>query len=206
MKILLIGPVASGKGTIGEKIGRDLHIPLISVGSVLRSVSDSHPQKEKIDEIMESGELVPQDIVAELLKEEVSKESAKNGFIFDGWGRRKEDLEYFDPGFDHVIYLKVSPETSFKRITARRTCENCEAVYNLISVPPKEPGICDICGGNLIKREDESDETTKRRLEIFEEETRDTIEMFRKQGRLIEIDGEGTPEEEYSLVKKALGY
>jgi adenylate kinase len=206
MKILLIGPVASGKGTIGAKISKELHIPLISVGELLRNLPENHPQKKKINEIMESGELVPQEIVASLLKEEVAKESAKDGFIFDGWGRRKEDLDYFDPGFDKIIYLKVSPETSFKRITARRTCENCEAVYNLISVPPKEPGICDICGGNLVKREDESDETTKRRLEIFEEETRDTIEMFKKQGKLIEIDGEGTPDEEYELVKKALGY
>jgi adenylate kinase len=206
MKILLIGPPASGKGTIGEKISSELRIPLISVGSVLRSVPEGHPQKKIIDSVMESGELVPQEIVAELLREEVAKESAKDGFIFDGWGRRKEDLEYFDPGFDKIIYLKVSPETSLKRITARRTCENCEAIYNLISVPPRIPGICDSCGGKLIKREDESDETTKRRLEIFEEETRETIEMFKSQGKLIEIDGEGTPDEEYDLVKKALGY
>jgi len=206
MKLLLIGPPASGKGTIGEKLSKEFHIPLISVGELLRSVPEDRPQRKKIDEVMESGELVPQDIVAELLKEEVSKESAKDGFIFDGWGRRKEDLEYFDPVFDHVIYLKVSPETSIKRITARRTCEKCEAVYNLISVPPKEPGICDLCGGNLIQREDESEETTRRRLEIFNEETKETIDYFRNQGKLLEIDGEGSPDEVYDLVKKALGY
>ncbi|MFZ2664474.1 MAG: nucleoside monophosphate kinase [Patescibacteria group bacterium] len=204
MHILLIGPPASGKGTVGEKISKDFSIPLISVGGVLRSMSENHPQKKRIDDIMESGELVPQDITAELLKEEVAKDSARNGFIFDGWGRRKEDLDYFDPGFDKVIYLKVSPETSIKRINARRTCDNCEAVFNLVSVPPKVPGVCDFCGGNLVQREDESEETTRRRLEIFDEETRETIDYFKNQGRLIEIDGEGTPNEVYELVKKAL--
>jgi len=206
MKILLIGPPASGKGTIGERISKDLHIPLISVGSVLRGIPDNHFQKKKISEIMEGGELVPQDIVASLLKEEVAKDTAANGFIFDGWGRRKEDLDYFDPNFDKVIYLKVSPETSFQRISARRTCENCEAVYNLTFIPPKISGVCDLCGGKLTKREDESEETTRRRLEIFEEETKETIEYFKNQGKLVEVDGEGTPDEEYTLVKNALGY
>lgn len=155
---------------------------------------------------MEKGELVPQEIVAQILMEETSKESTRNGFIFDGWGRKMEDLRYFDPDFDKVIYLKISPETSFKRISARRTCENCDAVYNLISVPPKKDGVCDYCGGNLVKRDDESEETTKRRLNIFDEETKETIEYFRKNGKLVEIDGEGTPEEVFNLAIKAIRF
>jgi adenylate kinase len=206
MKLLLIGPPASGKGTIGDKLSVEFHMPFFSVGELLRKLPEGHPQKEKIEEIMESGELVPQEIASVILREEVSKDSAKDGFICDGWGRIKEDLEYFDPVFDYVIYLKISPETSIKRISARRTCEKCEAIYNILSVPPKSSGVCDSCGGNLIQRDDETEEATRRRLEIFEEETRETIEMFRTQGKLLEIDGEGTPDEVYDLVKKALGY
>lgn len=206
MKILLIGPPGSGKGTVGEKLSKGLHIPLVSVGELLRDIPETNTIKKTVDEIMEKGELVPQEIVAQILMEETSKESTRNGFIFDGWGRKMEDLRYFDPDFDKVIYLKISPETSFKRISARRTCENCDAVYNLISVPPKKDGVCDYCGGNLVKRDDESEETTKRRLNIFDEETKETIEYFRKNGKLVEIDGEGTPEEVFNLAIKAIRF
>ena len=205
MKILLIGPPASGKGTVGEKLSQRLNIPLISAGELCRAIPESNPLKNKINEIMEKGELVPQGIVAQLLKEEVSKESANKGFIFDGWGRRKEDLKYFDPGFDRVVLLEISPETALKRIASRRTCEKCFAVFNIESMPPKEPGICDFCGGKVTKREDESEETTKRRLAIFYDETEETIDFYRKAGILLEINAEGSPDQVFDLVLKALG-
>lgn len=205
MKLLLIGPPASGKGTVGEKLSQRLNIPLISVGELLRAIPQSNPLKAKIDEIMERGDLVPQDIVSQLLKEEVSKESAKNGYIFDGWGRKKEDLDYFDPGFDKVVLLEISPQTALKRIAARRTCEKCGAVFNVESMPTKKEGVCDFCDGKVSKREDESEETTMRRLQIFFDETKETIDYFKKNGKLLEIDAEGTPEEVFNLVLKALG-
>lgn len=206
MKILLIGPPASGKGTVGEKLSERLNIPLISVGELLRALPEDNPLKEKIDEIMERGDLVPQSIVAQLLKEEVSKEASKNGFVFDGWGRKKEDLNYFDPGFDKVVLLEISPETSLRRIFSRRTCEKCGAVYNIDSVPPKKEGICDVCGGKVVKRDDESEEITKRRLGIFYNETKETIGLYKKNGKLLEIDAEGTPNQVFDLVLKALGF
>jgi len=206
MKLLLIGPPASGKGTIGERLSRQFSIPFISVGALFRELPEGHPLKKRMDEIMESGELLPQDIVAQVLREEVEKESSRSGFIFDGWGRKLEDLKYYDPGFEKVIHLIISPETSIKRIAARITCEKCEAVFNLISVPPKVSGICDFCGGKLIKREDETEEATRRRLEIFSAETKETIDYFREKGNLLEIDGEGSPDEVYAKVVKALGY
>lgn len=205
MKILLIGPPASGKGTVGEKLSEKFNIPLISAGELLRSIPADNPLKEKIDKIMERGDLVPQGVLAQLLKEEVSKEASKNGFVFDGWGRTREDLDYFDPGFDKVILLEISPETALKRIAARRTCEKCGAVFNVESVPPKKEGICDFCGGKVTKREDEAEETTKRRLEIFYSETKETIDFFKKNGKLLEIDAEGTPEQVFDLVINALG-
>jgi adenylate kinase len=205
MKILLIGPPASGKGTVGEKLSQKLHIPLISVGELLRAIPESNPLKDKIDETMERGDLVPQGIVAQILKEEISKESAKKGFIFDGWGRKKEDLDYFDPEFDKVVLLEISPETALRRIASRKTCEKCGAVFNTEFVPPKVDGTCDFCGGHVTKREDESEEVTQRRLAIFYDETQETIEFYKKSGKLLEIDAEGTPEQVFDLVVKALG-
>lgn len=204
MKILLIGPPASGKGTVGEKLSGRLDIPLISVGELLRAIPKDNPLKGKIDEIMERGDLVPQSIIAQLLKEEISKEPSSGGFIFDGWGRRKEDLDYFDPGFDKVILLEISPETALRRIASRRTCEKCGAVFNIEYIPPKKEGVCDFCGGKVTKREDEGEETTKKRLGVFYNETKDTIDFYKKNGKLLEINAEGTPNQVFDLVLKAL--
>lgn len=204
MKLLLIGPQGSGKGTVGSKLSDFYKIPIISTGQILRDLSEAHPRKKEIDEILERGELVPQDLVAELLREETSKEESKNGFILDGWGRATIDLKYYDPGFDKVVYLKIPEEESIKRLVSRRTCESCGAIFNTISVPSKVDGICDFCGGNLVQREDDTEEAIRKRLGIFYSETQETIDLFKKQGLLVEVDGTGTPEEVFELAKKAL--
>lgn len=204
MKILLIGPQGCGKGTVGSMLSDYLSIPLISAGHILREVSEKHPRKKEIQDYMARGELVPQDLVADLLREETSKDSSKNGFIFDGWGRTLMDLNFYDPDFDKVILINISPETSVKRISSRRTCDYCGAVFNIVSVPPKIQGICDECGGRLIQREDDTEEAVRRRLEIFNTETSEVIEHFRNEGKLIEIDGEGSPEEVFNLALEAL--
>ncbi len=204
MKILLVGPQGSGKGTVGGMLSRHLSIPLISAGHILRELPLEHPRKKEIDDYMEKGDLVPQDLVASLLREETSKESCQKGFIFDGWGRTMMDLKHYDPDFDKVVLIKISPETSVNRLSSRRTCSDCGAIFNVISVPPKVEGICDICGGALYQREDDNEEAVKRRLDIFNTETMEVINYFRETGKLVEIDGEGSPEEVFRLVLEAL--
>jgi adenylate kinase len=204
MKILLVGPQGCGKGTIGNKLSNHLGIPLISAGQILRDLPEQHPRKKEIEYYMEKGELAPQDLVAELLKEETSSDRCNDGFIFDGWGRSLTNLKYYDPGFDKVFYIKISPETSIKRLSFRRTCENCGSIFNIISVPPKVEGICDICGGKLIQRDDDTEDAVRRRLEIFNTETMKVINHFKELGVLVEVDGEGTPEEVFQLVLEAL--
>jgi len=204
MKILLVGPQGCGKGTIGKMMSEYYNIPLISAGHILRNLPENHPDKDTVGKHMARGELVPQDLVARLLREETSKDICKDGFIFDGWARAMIDLEYYDPDFDKVIYIKISPETSIKRLSFRRTCSSCGAIFNIISVPPKVENVCDICGGTLVQRDDDTEEAVNRRLEIFNTETMEVIDYLKKQGKIIEIDGEGTPEEVFQLVLEAL--
>ena len=204
MKLLLLGPQGSGKGTVGKLISERFGIPIISVGQTLRDMPVTHPRKKEITELLERGELAPQDLAAELLKEETSKDRCKNGFIFDGWGRVLIDLYYFDPDFDKAIYLSIPREISIGRIVSRRTCSKCGAIFNILTVPPKVEGICDICGGELLVRDDDTEEALNRRLEIFYTETMKVIDKFRNEGKLIEVDGSGTPEEVFQLVLKAL--
>ena len=102
MKLLLIGPQGCGKGTIGKKLSQHLNIPLVSVGQILRDLPDDYPGKDEIENYVDKGELAPQNLVSEILKSEISKDIYGNGFIFDGWGRTLEDLDYFNPGFDKV--------------------------------------------------------------------------------------------------------
>ena len=203
-KILLIGPQGSGKGTVGKKLSEYLHIPIISVGEMLRNLPEDHPRKKEVDDQLESGVLVSENVVVELLKEETSKESFKNGFIFDGWGRSMDNLRAYNPGFSKVIYLSIPEDESVRRLVSRRTCEKCGAVFNVISVPPIVPGVCDFCGGKLVQRDDDTEGAIKKRLEIFKSETQEAIKYFKEKGLLVEIDATGTPDEVFELVKKAL--
>ena len=204
MKILLMGPAGSGKGTQGEMLRKHLGLPLVSVGQTLRNLSPEHSWYNEINEAISNGRLAPQDKVAEILKEKTTSPGFEKGFIMDGWGRTTVDLEYFNPGYDKVFFINIPREISLMRLSTRRTCESCGAVYNIVSKPSKIEGICDKCGGTLVQREDDKEEAILRRLEIFHNETSTQIQKFRSEGILIEIDGAGTPEKVFEEVKKHL--
>jgi len=204
MKIILFGPPGSGKGTVGKVVSQYFGIPILSVGQMLRDMPEDHPRKKEVGDMLAKGELVTQDLVAQLLREETSKDGYEKGFIFDGWGRAMIDLEYFDPGFDYALFIDIPRELSIQRIVSRRTCSKCGAVFNVITVKPKIDGICDVCGGELIIRDDDTEEAVNRRLDIFYTDTMEVIEHFRKQGKLISVDGSGTPEEVFNLIIEAL--
>lgn len=204
MKILLMGPVGSGKGTQGEMLSDYLGIPLVSVGQALRNVPSTSPLYEGINQPLKEGSLVPQHLAAEVIKELISHPGHENGYILDGWGRTPEDLVLFDPGFDYILNINISEDSSVKRLSTRRTCSNCGKVFNIETMPPKVEDVCDECGGRLIQREDDTEEAIKKRLEIYKTDTRQTLDLFKDQGKLIQIDGEASPVEVFDRVKKAL--
>lgn len=204
MKVLLMGPPASGKGTIGELISEELNIPIFSIGQILRDVSEDSPYYEKIHKQMDEGGLVHPPLVAELLKEEVSKEAYEGGYILDGWMRNIEQKDYFDPKPDFVIFFDISDETAIKRISGRRFCPEDDFSCNIYTLPPENKDHCDKCGGKLTQRDDDRKEVVQNRLELYKEETIPVIEHYKEKGNLVEVDGEPSPKEVLAEVFEKL--
>ncbi len=204
MKILMMGPQGSGKGTIGILLGASLNIPLISVGDLLRELPQTHPRYNEVKKAMDAGQLVSTELLAGLIINRVGLDDCREGYILDGWCRQEEDIDFFNPGFDKVIYLKISTQTTIERLSTRRICSVCGAVYNIVSKLPKIAGICDICGGALVHRDDDKEEAIKKRLEIFTTQTLPVINHFKELGVLVDIDAEGSPKSILEAVLLAI--
>lgn len=194
MRILLIGPPACGKGTISELLSKELGLPIIKTGTILRAISPASIWYEAIQDDVSSGRLAQNDIVGHILSEESSRQIYERGYILDGWLRQLSDVDYFNPGFDVVLFLNISEYTSKQRTLSRRVCTKCGYSYNLISFPPAVEGICDFDGGNLVTREDDREEVFTQRWNDFQSFTLPVIEYFRKMGNLLEIDSSPLPE------------
>lgn len=205
MKILLIGPPASGKGTIGSLLSERLKIPIISVGKLLRNIDPRSPYYVGIKESMDRGDLAPNNIVGKILEKRVQDKDCFRGYILDGWARRLSDLDYFNPGFDLVLLLKISKEVSMRRIAGRRECKVDGSIFNIYTNPPKKTGVCDLCGAALVQRDDDKEEVVLKRLETYKEKTFPSLEFFRKMGILTEVNGDKSPEEVFADTVSALG-
>ena len=201
MKILVMGPQASGKGTQAELLSKTFDLPAISVGGLLRELPEQHPLYANVQADLNSGHLVNTNIAVEVIKERISQPDCKNGYIMDGWARRMSDIEAFNPEPDWVLHIVIPRDESIKRITGRRICSTDGKVYNIHTLPKEE---LEKCKGDLIQRDDDTEAAVNKRLEIYQTETIPVVENFRKTGVLIEIDGMGTPDEVFSRVLSAL--
>lgn len=213
MRIVFLGPPGSGKGTQARRLAEDYNIPQISTGDLLRAAVSGNTQLgEMAKGYMERGELVPDSLVLEMIKERLFAPDAQKGFILDGFPRNLAQaqalaalLNDLQKPLDGVVLFEVGRNELVKRIAGRRTCAQCGATYNIYFAPPKKEGTCDVCGGTeLIHRSDDHEETVNHRLEVYDQQTKPLIEFYDHQGLLRAIEGLGSLDEVYARIKKAL--
>ncbi len=189
-KIIFLGKPGSGKGTYSTKAAEELKVPHISTGDIFRkNIEEGTELGKKIKEIVDKGELVPDNIVNQIVKNRLQEEDCKKGFILDGYPRTIEQAKELDKyeEIDKVLYIDVPDEVVIRRITTRRVCKKCGAVYNILTLPPKKEGICDKCGGELYQREDDTEEAVKKRLEEYKELTEPLINYYKEKGILMTV-------------------
>ena len=196
--IMFIAPPAAGKGTQAELITSKYNIPHISTGDILREIAKEDSEiGNYVAETMASGKLVKDEITYQLIEDRLSREDCKNGFIIDGFPRNLDQAIEYDKilaklGYEigNVFLLNISTKTLEKRITGRRVCEDCNAIYNIndTAKAPQVESVCDKCGGKLYQRKDDNLESFQTRFAMYQEKTEPIIEHYRKQNVLHEID------------------
>ena len=209
MKLILLGPPGAGKGTQAEILSRDLNIPTISTGNILRAaVKAGSPIGLKAKSYMDAGKLVPDEVIIGIIQERLAEADCAGGFILDGVPRtiaQAEALEAHGIQFDHVISLEISDEAIVKRMDGRRVCTQCGTPFHVESKPPKTAGVCDLCGGELVERDDDKPETVRARLVVYHDETEPLKQFYQERGKLDVVPGDlGTIEDTTRAIKQVL--
>jgi len=213
VRTILLGPPGAGKGTQAERMIEKYNIPHISTGDIFReNIKNGTELGKKAQEYMNKGELVPDDLVCEIATDRLKKDDCKNGFLLDGFPRTVYQAEKLDEflaangqKLDTVIDLEVGDEELMKRITGRRVCKECGATYHVVNFPPQVPGKCDKCGGVLIQRADDNEETARNRISVYNKETKPLVDYYEKAGNIAHINGEISPEKTFEDIVKVLG-
>ncbi len=210
--MVLLGPPGAGKGTQAEVLSKELGIPHVSTGDMLReAVKKESPVGKEAKGYMNRGELVPDDVVIKIVSSRLTDDDLKKGFMLDGFPRTVNQadkldasLEKSDKRLDMVLFFKTSPEVSVERLSGRRVCKKCGKNYHVKNMPPKKEGICNACGGEIIQRKDDSVETVKNRLVVYEKDTRALIDYYKKKGLLREVSGDLDVDGLFQNIKKLL--
>jgi len=190
MKIVMLGPPGSGKGTYAFRLTKILGVPHISTGDMVREEIKAQTELgKKIKEYSDKGELVPDEIIINLLAERLRKPDAQKGFILDGFPRTLRQAEALEEisKIDLVINLNVPDEIIVQRLSNRLVCKRCGAIYNRLTLKPKVNGVCDVCGGELYQREDDKPEVIQERLKVYRRNTAPLIEYYRKKSLLRDV-------------------
>ena len=209
MKLILLGAPGAGKGTQAEILCKELNIPTISTGNILRAaIKNGTPTGLKAKSYMDAGQLVPDEVIIGIVTERLAEADCAGGYILDGVPRTIAQAEALEQGgiqFDAVVSIEISDETIMERMSGRRVCESCGASYHLVAVPPKTPGVCDSCGGKLVQRKDDAPETVKARLEVYHKETEPLKDFYAQRGLLKSVENQPTVTGTTQAILRALG-
>jgi len=212
MRLVIFGAPGSGKGTQARRLMEAFASPQISTGDLLRAaVSAGTALGKKAKAAMDAGQLVADDIVVGMIRERLHQKDTGFGFILDGFPRSLTQAAALDKMLDaeakplnKAILLDVKFDNLIKRLTGRRTCKVCGHLYNIHYSPPKKAGICDFDGGELVQRADDNEATITKRLKVYEEQTAPLIDYYKKQGKFVSVDGEGSMDEIFRRIEKVL--
>lgn len=212
MKLIFIGPPGGGKGTQAKRLAAQLGIPHISTGDMLRgAVAEGTAVGKKAAPIMAAGKLVDDDLMVEMIQERMVRDDARKGFILDGFPRTLVQADKLDAilggnGNDglRVLQLLVPDDALVHRITLRRTCAKCGAIYHLENQPPAADGVCDRCGGEVIARPDDTEAAVRKRLEAFHRDTTPVARFYRAKNALTEVDGVGSVDQIFERIQQSL--
>lgn len=215
-QMLFLGPPASGKGTQTERLSKELGLPHIDTGSLLRAEIAAGTEEGKIIQaLIDKGHLAPAEIVARIIIKKIFSDDAKNGYILDGYPRSLEQAELMETELEKagvanspkrvVVKMRVDRDSLMERIVNRRMCKKCGKIYNLKTLPPKNENICDECGGELYQRKDDNEEVAMQRFETYNTETAPLVDYYTKKGLLVTVDANKTPDEVYKEILKVIG-
>jgi adenylate kinase len=214
VRLVLLGPPGAGKGTQARMLEKRFGVPQVASGDLLRTaVCKKTALGREAKRFMDKGALVPDDLVLKLVEERLSQPDAASGFILDGFPRTVAQAETLSAmlktaghrQLDKVVAIMVPDEEIVKRISGRRTCKNCGAMYHLIYDPPRNHNLCNSCNGELYQRDDDAEDTVRMRLEVYAATMRPLLEYYERAGLLKQIDGIGRPEEIQQRIVEALG-
>lgn len=208
MNIIMLGAPGAGKGTQAAVLCEHFGIPTISTGNMIReALKNGTEMGLKAKSFMDKGELVPDEVVIGIVKERLSEDDCKKGFILDGFPRtipQAEALDDMGVEIKYVINIDVPDESIIKRMSGRRVCENCGRPYHIESLKPQKDGVCDDCGGTLVQRKDDHPDTVLARLKIYHKETEPLADYYAKQGKLVNVEGQNTVADTTAAVLKAI--
>lgn len=213
MKIIMLGAPGAGKGTQAKKIAAKYHIPHVSTGDIFRAnIKNGTELGMKAKSFMDAGGLVPDEITIGMLLDRIHESDCENGYVLDGFPRTipqaqslTKALGDMGESIDYAINVDVPDENIISRMSGRRACLACGATYHIEFNPPKKEGVCDVCGQQLVLRDDDKPETVKKRLQVYHDQTQPLIEYYQKAGVLAEADGTMDMEDVFQAIVKILG-
>ena len=213
MNVVLLGPPGAGKGTQAARIVEKYGVPHISTGDIFRAnIKAGTELGKRAQEYMNRGELVPDELVVEIATDRLAADDCKEGFLLDGFPRTVFQAEKLDEflaskgrKIEHVLNIEVGRDDLMARLTGRRVCKSCGASFHVVNIPPKQEGICDNCGAELVQRADDNEETASNRIEVYNRETKPLIDYYEKAGNIVNIDGGKAAEEVFAAIADRLG-